>query len=52
MEEEPPSLLCPENRKIQQNHAYDDEDAQYGPNKLYFLLMFFIEKHIIQYITT
>jgi hypothetical protein len=35
------------NRRVEQNHADDDEDAQYRPDDLYFLLMFFIEKHIL-----
>jgi cell division protein FtsB len=39
--------LRAENWGVQQNHTHDHKKADDCPDNLYFLLMFFIEKHIM-----
>ena len=40
-------LILPEYRRIQQYHTDDNQYADYRPDDLDFLLMFFMEKHIL-----
>ena len=41
------NLLGSKNRRIQQNHADNNQYANHRPDDLDFLLMFFVEKHIL-----
>ena len=44
-------LLRSKNRRIEHYHSEHHQDAQYHPDNLYFLLVFFIENHILYIIT-